>query len=95
MHVYLDEFQYFLTDAAAETLAQGRKFGLALTMAHQHVGQLATGSQRFGTKLLDAVLGNAATKLLFRTGPMTLTAFKAGSVPTWTASTYCISPITT
>jgi hypothetical protein len=69
MHVYLDEFQYFLTDAAADTLAQGRKFGLSMTMAHQHVGQLATGSQRFGTRLLDAVLGNAATKLLFRIGP--------------------------
>jgi hypothetical protein len=70
MHVYLDEFQYFLTDAAAETLAQGRKFGLSLTMAHQHVGQLANGGGRFGTRLLDAVLGNAATKLLFRTGPI-------------------------
>lgn len=69
MHVYMDEFQYFLTDAAAETLAQGRKFGLSLTMAHQHVGQLTTAGTRFGTKLLDAVLGNVATKLIFRVGP--------------------------
>jgi hypothetical protein len=69
MHVYMDEFQYFLTDAAADTLAQGRKFGLSLTVAHQHVGQLTTAGDRFGTKLLDAVLGNVATKLLFRVGP--------------------------
>ncbi len=69
MHVYMDEFQYFLTDAAADTLAQGRKFGLSLTVAHQHIGQLTTAGDRFGTKLLDAVLGNVATKLLFRVGP--------------------------
>lgn len=69
MHVYMDELQYFLTDAAADTLAQGRKFGLSMTMAHQHIGQLTTAGARFGTKLLDAVLGNVATKLLFRVGP--------------------------
>jgi hypothetical protein len=69
-YTYLDEFHYFLTDAAAETLAQGRKFGLSLIAAHQHLGQLEDHAGRFRSRLLDAVLGNAATKLLYRLGPV-------------------------
>jgi hypothetical protein len=67
MFMYLDEFQYFLTDTAAAALAQARKFGLHLTLAHQHLSQLA--HHRLGSQLVDAVLGNAGTKLLFRLGP--------------------------
>jgi len=81
MRVYMDEFQYFLADAAADTLAQGRKFGLSMTMAHQHVGQLTTAGDRFGTRLLDAVLGNVATKLLFRVGPREVESLREWVAP--------------
>lgn len=67
MHVYLDEFHYFLTDAMAGALSQLRKYDVCLTLSHQHFSQLV--ETRMGAKLLDAVLGNVATKLLFRLGP--------------------------
>ena len=67
MHVYLDEFQYHLTESMAGALSQLRKHNVCMTLSHQHLSQLVEA--RMGTKLLDAVLGNAATKLLFRLGP--------------------------
>jgi hypothetical protein len=68
MYVYLDEFHYFLTDTMAGALSQSRKYNLCLTMAHQHFSQLI--ETRLGGQLLDAVLGNVGTRLLFRLGPL-------------------------
>jgi len=69
MHVYVDECHYFLTDAdaMAGALSQLRKYNVCLHMSHQHLSQLV--ETRMGAKLLDAVLGNVATKLFFRLGP--------------------------
>lgn len=60
-YVYIDEFQNFVTDALATTLAEARKFGLGLTLAHQYVAQLPR-------PVLDAMLGNIGTVLSFRLG---------------------------
>lgn len=55
-----DEFQNF---AALETLdsilTEGRKFNIGLALAHQSIKQIPY-------KILDAVLGNTATKIVFR-----------------------------
>jgi hypothetical protein len=59
---YIDEFQHVvaLNTPAEEILAEARGYGLALTVAHQHLGQL-------DTDLEHAVLANARSKVLFQT----------------------------
>lgn len=59
--VYVDEFQNFVSDSLATMLAESRKFGLGLTLAHQYLGQLPD-------RLRDAVLGNVGSMILFRLG---------------------------
>ncbi|MCK5123518.1 MAG: type IV secretory system conjugative DNA transfer family protein [Candidatus Pacebacteria bacterium] len=39
-HLYIDEFQNFATDSFIETLAEARKYRLALVLAHQNLAQL-------------------------------------------------------
>lgn len=60
-HVYVDEFQSFTTLSFANMLSELRKMGVGLTLAHQHLHQLAP-------EVRHAVLGNAATLLSFRLG---------------------------
>lgn len=60
-YLYADEFQNFATDSFATILSEARKYRLALTLAHQYLGQLPHA-------LADAVLGNAGSLLAFRIG---------------------------
>lgn len=57
----VDEFQNFATQSFAELLAEARKYGLALVVAHQHLSQLDHG-------LTSALLGNCGTLVTFRVG---------------------------
>jgi Type IV secretory pathway, VirD4 components len=59
--LYLDEFQTFTTLAFASMLAELRKYGVGLTLAHQHLHQLEPDVRH-------AVLGNAGTLIAFRVG---------------------------
>lgn len=59
--LYLDEFQTFTTLAFANMLAELRKYGVGLTLAHQHLHQLEPDVRH-------AVLGNAGTLIAFRVG---------------------------
>lgn len=62
-YLFLDEFQDFLNlPVDPETmLVQARSYGLSLVLSHQHLDQLPAG-------LRSAVLVNAASKVVFRTG---------------------------
>ena len=57
----VDEFQNFVTDSFAELLAESRKYGVGVVVAHQHLSQL-------GEQLTSALLGNAGTLVTFRVG---------------------------
>jgi len=57
----IDEFSSFVTESFVEILAEARKYGLALVVAHQYLAQLDPA-------LRAAVLGNAGTLVLFRIG---------------------------
>jgi hypothetical protein len=60
--VFIDEFQDYLhlpTDLA-DALAQARGYGVALTLSHQHLGQLSGGAMR------SAVLANARSRVCFQ-----------------------------
>jgi hypothetical protein len=59
--LYIDEAQLFPAVSLARALAEGRKFGLSLTAAHQHQSQL--------DPILRDALGNAKATFAFRTAP--------------------------
>ena len=57
-YIYCDEAHRFLTDAIEDLLAETRKYGIGLTLAHQYLSQ-------FDRKKVDA-LSSAGTALIFR-----------------------------
>ncbi len=59
--LFLDEFQNFTTLSIATMASELRKYGVSLTLAHQHLHQLEP-------EVRHAVLGNAGTLISFRTG---------------------------
>jgi len=59
--LYVDEFHSFTTSAFAGMLSEMRKYGLGITLAHQHIVQ--TDSDVF-----EAVLGNVGSLMVFRVG---------------------------
>jgi hypothetical protein len=59
--LYVDEFQNFTTLAFTNMMAELRKYGVGLTLAHQHLHQLEPD-------IRHAVLGNAGTHIAFRVG---------------------------
>lgn len=67
-YYYLDEFQNFTTDTIADMLAEARKYGLHLILANQTLSQLINSNLAHQRALLEAVLGNVATKLCMRVG---------------------------
>ncbi|NJN99838.1 MAG: type IV secretion system DNA-binding domain-containing protein [Anaerolineales bacterium] len=61
--ICVDEFQTFVGQSGQEfanILEQARKMGASLTLAHQHLGQLAEGD------LVRSVANNTGTKIVFR-----------------------------
>jgi hypothetical protein len=77
-YLYADEFQHFVNDSVATILAESRKFGLGLTLAHQYLGQLTD-------RVRDAVLGNVGNLILFRLGAEDAAAIEPELAPTFTA----------
>lgn len=59
--LYIDEFHSFTTSALAGMLAEARKYGLGLVLAHQHIVQT-------DQEVFEAVLGNAGSVVVFRVG---------------------------
>ena len=59
--LHIDEFPSFTTEAFASLLPEARKYGLSLTLAHQHISQVER-------PVFDAILGNAGTVIAFRLG---------------------------
>ncbi|MEK7608534.1 MAG: type IV secretion system DNA-binding domain-containing protein [Patescibacteria group bacterium] len=60
-YLYVDEFQNLVTETFENILSEARKYGLALTVAHQYMGQLLPRVQA-------AVLGNVGSIVIFRVG---------------------------
>jgi len=62
--IFLDEFQNFITPSIKEMLSGIRKYNVGLTLSHQDLQQL----QREDGELLNSVLGNINTRIVFRVG---------------------------
>jgi hypothetical protein len=58
-YLYVDEFQNLVTDTFENILAEARKYGICLTMAHQYMGQLIP-------HVRAAAIGNSGTIIVFR-----------------------------
>lgn len=58
-YLYIDEFQNFATDSFLDILAEARKYGLSLIMAHQNLDQLDPIMQA-------AILANTGIQVYFR-----------------------------
>lgn len=56
-HLFIDEFQNYITPSLQEILEESRKFGLFLTLAQQQAGA------RMDKALFTSILGNTAVKL--------------------------------
>jgi len=60
-YLYIDEFQSFATDAITSILAEARKYGLSLILAHQYLDQLTE-------EIRQSVFGNVGNLIVFRVG---------------------------
>jgi hypothetical protein len=61
--LYVDEFHSFTTAAFAGMLSEVRKYGVGVTLAHQHVAQADRA-------VFEAVVGNVGSVLAFRVGAL-------------------------
>lgn len=62
--IYLDEFHHFITPSIKDMLSGVRKYNVGLTLSHQDIQQL----QQEDAQLVNAVLGNISTRIVFRVG---------------------------
>ena len=60
-YLYIDECALFINEDVGRILDEGRKFGLHLILAHQHLSQLRAAGER----VYSAVMTNAQTKVVF------------------------------
>lgn len=82
-YLIIDEFQRFLTPDVAEALDACRQKGLHLILAHQHLGQLVSKHVDPETLILDSVLANAKTKVIFGTYPADAKKLAEFFAPEW------------
>lgn len=61
VRLYVDEFEHFTAKAFEHILAEGRRFGLTLVIAHQTLAQLSP-------RVRSMILNNVGVKAVFRTG---------------------------
>ena len=60
-YVYIDECHSFITLSFTTILAEGRKYGISLFLAHQYIEQL-------DERICSAIFGNVGTLISFRVG---------------------------
>ena len=61
--LYVDEFHSFTTSAFASMLSEVRKYGLGVTLAHQHIVQA-------DKTVFEAIMGNVGSLMAFRVGAL-------------------------
>jgi hypothetical protein len=74
VHFYLDEFENLVSERFETFLAEGRRFGLGLTLSHQNLAQMPDG-------LRQMILANANTQLYFQVGAQDAATLAAEVVP--------------
>jgi len=59
--LYVDEFHSFTTEAIADMISEVRKYGLGITLSHQHVQQATPN-------VFASIMGNVGSLMCFRIG---------------------------
>ncbi|MDO8600918.1 MAG: type IV secretion system DNA-binding domain-containing protein [bacterium] len=77
-YLYADEFHHFITPTFMNMLAEGRKYGMAITLAHQYLNQLPHDVQA-------AVLGSVGAMVLFRVSADDAARFEKEMTPVFKA----------
>src|SRR3989344_1782289 len=77
-YFYVDEFYNVVTDTFINILTEARKYGLALTVAHQYRAQLSP-------QVMATFLGNVASMVIFRLGGGDAYAFEKEMTPVFKA----------
>jgi hypothetical protein len=80
-HLYVDEFQSFVTDSFTAILAEARKYRLSLTLSHQYLDQIKP-------EILNAVIGNVGSIIAFRVGHKDAEALERTFGMTYVASQF-------
>ncbi|MBX3119693.1 MAG: type IV secretion system DNA-binding domain-containing protein [Fimbriimonadaceae bacterium] len=62
-HLYIDEFETMASESFSSIVAEGRRFGLSLTLSHQNLYQLSTG-------LRQVLRNNVGLQVFFQTGSL-------------------------
>jgi hypothetical protein len=73
-HLYIDEFQQFVTPSMTAILSGARKYKLSLTLSHQEMRQLYSQNQ----ELVHSLISNAGTRICFRLGDFDAEKLKDG-----------------
>lgn len=60
-NVYIDEFQNFTSESLSSILSESRKYGVAMMLAHQDLGQVPP-------ELKGSLMTNTGSKIVFRVG---------------------------
>lgn len=60
-HLFVDEFQSFVSDSFVSILSEARKYRLSLTLSNQYIDQLKP-------EIRNAVVGNVGSTIAFRVG---------------------------
>ena len=76
--VYIDEFQNFTSPSIGAILAEARKYGLSLTLAHQNIGQMPS-------EIAQSVLANTGSKVFMRLGSQDAAALSQHVAPQFSA----------
>ncbi|HVT12580.1 MAG TPA: type IV secretion system DNA-binding domain-containing protein [Fimbriimonadaceae bacterium] len=63
VNLYIDEFETMASPSFEAIIAEGRRFGLSLTLSHQNLSQVPAG-------LRQVLRNNVHTQLLFQTGAL-------------------------
>ena len=74
VHLFIDEFHNLVPQTIESMLAESRKYGFAITLAHQYLGQLPE-------KTKQAIFGNVNTIVIFRISSLDAESVKKEFVP--------------
>lgn len=75
-YLYIDECHSFVTLAFTSILAEARKYGLSLFLAHQYIEQL-------DERIRSAIFGNVGTMIVFRVGAKDAEVLENEFLPTF------------
>jgi len=84
-YLYIDECHSFVTLAFANILAEARKYGLSLFLAHQYIEQL-------DERVRAAIFGNVGTMISFRVGAADAEYLAKEFYPTFTENDFVHLP---